>query len=357
LCAVHPRLKQEVGRRLALVALGVQFLQPVMYEGPTLLGVQLSNDDGTAAVLAFAPASAHNLHLSGSAGCHDCCATPHSQPYYSPFEVQAPNGTWLPALKATVHRTSVLLISAVPISGVRGGWGGMPDCLLYNGVGGAHNHSALAAPPFRSCLYGNNGLPAWNWLSDCLTKPATDVLPSADGAIVASAALGDWFLGTTAIVRVAPDESTSGVALQTGAPKQGASWLAKSVLACAGAAWVVDSVEISLRYRAAPNNASAPTSTAATLTVALVNEDTKPVATLAAAVPLGNYSAAAGFSAPMRLRATGLNAPCDGGLGTNAHGRLLLQMAVTNNDRPVTIPIDDLAGGFRIKVGWVKASA
>ena len=59
-------------------------------------------------------------------------------------------------------------------------------------------------------------------------------------------------------------------------------------------------------------------------------------------------------STTVRIHAGGLKAACDGGLGGNAHGRLVLQMAITNNDRPVTIPLDDLAGGFRIKVGWVR---
>ena len=34
---------------------------------------------------------------------------------------------------------------------------------------------------------------------------------------------------------------------------------------------------------------------------------------------------------------------------------LAVQFAVTNNDRPVTIPLDDKAGGFGIEVGWAAA--
>ena len=70
------------------------------------------------------------------ANCVDCCTTPLTEPWYSAFEVQcATNGTWLPAHSAAVHRNSVHVTSLVPISGIRSGYGGSPDCLLYNGIG------------------------------------------------------------------------------------------------------------------------------------------------------------------------------------------------------------------------------
>jgi len=331
----------------------VQYLEPVTFEGPRLDGLYLS--EPTVAVLTFSLSTARGLHLSGTAGCKDCCATPHSQPWYAPFEVQAPNGTWFPATRATVHRNTVTVYSGFAISGVRSGWGGMPDCLLYNGEGGALNHSGLVAPPFRACLHGDNGLPAWLWFSDCAPRPSAELSPAVGGAYQSSGSLGDWLLGQTVVVHGPPDSYSSGTALQTGKPGQSASWYSRASIACAGSSQLVDRVELRLRYRAAPPNASTTGDMPATLSVALVNMDTKPVATLASAVPLGNYSSPTGFSSPLRLAATNLNAACDGGLGSNAHGRLLLQFVVTNNERPVTIPIDDLAGGFMIKVGWAKA--
>ena len=67
---IHPRLKQEVGRRLALAARAVQYLEPgVVYEGPKMEGLHLTNDAGTTATLTFNVATASNLHLAGTANC------------------------------------------------------------------------------------------------------------------------------------------------------------------------------------------------------------------------------------------------------------------------------------------------
>ena len=303
--------------------------------------------------------TAGNLHLAGTADCVDCCKTPHTMPWYSAFETQAPNGTWLPAAAATVHRNSVVVSSLVPISGVRSGFGGMPDCLLYNGEGGADNHSGLVAPPFRRCLYGEGaGLPGWSWNSDCNRFPTTEVGPVAAGAArLPSAEVSDFLIGATKVVVGVPDAGTSGRAFSSGVRNGGASLLNRWEIGCGAAgsaSEVVDSVELSFRYRA-PLNAST-NNTAAVLKVSLVNADTKPVAVVVAALPLGNYTSPAGFSAPVVVKVAGLKASCAAGIGANPRGRLLLQLAITNNDRPVTIPIDDLAGGFNIRVGWAAAA-
>ncbi len=42
--SIHPRRKQEVGRRLSLVASAVQYGMPVVYEGPTMISVEYSED-------------------------------------------------------------------------------------------------------------------------------------------------------------------------------------------------------------------------------------------------------------------------------------------------------------------------
>ena len=63
----------------------------------------------------------------------------------------------------------------------------------------------------------------------------------------------------------------------------------------------------------------------------------------------------AGYSEKVVVGQQGLKASCSAGLGNNPRGRLRLQFAVVNNDRPVTIPLDDLAGGFNIEVGWKAA--
>jgi hypothetical protein len=143
--------------------------------------------------------------------------------------------------------------------------------------------------------------------------------------------------------------------LHTGQPKAGASFINRYEIGCGqaeGESQFVDSLHLAFRYRAAPMNAS-NNNTPAVLKVSLINADTRPVAVVAAAVPIGNFSELTGYSAPVHINATNLKAACDAGLGSNPRGRLLVQFSITNNDRPVIIPVDDLAGGFAMRVGWL----
>ena len=51
----------------SLAARAVQYLEPgVVFEGPKLEGVYLTNDAGTAATLTFHVGTAANLHLAGT---------------------------------------------------------------------------------------------------------------------------------------------------------------------------------------------------------------------------------------------------------------------------------------------------
>ena len=258
---IHPKRKAEVGRRLALAARAVTYLEPgVVHEGPTLRGVQILEPQRRAAALTFSSTTALGLHLGGTGGCTNCCKQPPSQPYYFPFEVMAPNGTWLGASVAAVRgntvrravtyvttartccmtRTShnspsharctalryiryvwqvwldvayvtcaglarryirhvwqVWLDAPAAISAVRHNWGGYPDCSLYSGVGGPDNRSALAAAPFRRCLYGATAdLPPWSYYSDCNPQPTHLVpfVPPGGVAPIPTSSLADLVL-------------------------------------------------------------------------------------------------------------------------------------------------------------------
>ena len=216
------------------------------------------------------------------------------------------------------------------------------------------NHTGLVAPPFRRCIYGESaGLPAWNWLSDCNPSPAAEVAVAASGATIPSSSTADFILGSTAVVSEKPDEASSGLALATGLPHAGAAFVSRYAISCGADEKLLDSVSLQFRYRAAPTNAST-NNTAAVIKVTVTNTDNRPIAPVGTA-SLGNFSTPGGFSSPVVIKATGLKASCGAGLGSNPRGRLAVQFAVTNNDRPVTIPLDDKAGGFGIEVGWAAA--
>ena len=194
--------------------------------------------------------------------------------------------------------------------------------------GGAMNHTGLVAAPFRRCLYGTAAnLPAYNWMSDCNTAPTTEITYSAAGAAVPSSSLSDFIVGgTTVTAGLAADASTTGTAAFTsGKPKSGATFVNRYDIGCGAATggtsseYLVDSVELSFRYRAAPVNASG-NNTPAVLKVSLVNADNRPVAVVGTET-LGNYSSPTGYSERVRVQGKALKASCDAGLGNNPRGR------------------------------------
>ena len=133
-------------------------------------------------------------------------------------------------------------------------------------------------------------------------------------------------------------------------PPGGASILSRYAIRCP-AGLLVDSIALSLRYAAPP----ATNFTPASLTVHLVNTDTKPVAQLPVATLNATSATPGAYAPPLSLAASGLRAACDTGLGVVPHGSLMVMLAVTNQDRPVVIALDDLAAGFNLSVGWAAA--
>lgn len=126
---IHPKNKQEVGRRLALVALAKTYGQKVEYSGPVLKSVQGAGDHLR---LTF-------THLAGglvAKGGGDVRG----------FEVAGADGKYASATGTIAGDT--LLISAPGVSSpvsVRYAWAGNPVCNLYNKAG-------LPAGPFRATL-------------------------------------------------------------------------------------------------------------------------------------------------------------------------------------------------------------
>jgi sialate O-acetylesterase len=146
---IHPRRKQEVGRRLNLACQKVQYGLEVVSEGPTLEAhkfTQATAAGGSmaSATVTFRADTAVGLHQYGTAACAACCTQ-------SPMELQtAVDLQWVRTGPMTISGTSVTaaINTTKKIVGVRFDWTGYPQCALYNGVGGPDNHTGIAAPPF-----------------------------------------------------------------------------------------------------------------------------------------------------------------------------------------------------------------
>lgn len=123
---IHPRNKQEVGRRLALIARSEVYGQPVDFSGPTFLN---ATPEGSAMRVRFAHAGTG--------------LTARNRPLQS-FQVAGADRKFYPAT-ARVDRDTVLVSAPqvrTPVA-VRYAWFNAPDANLYNGAG-------LPAAPFRS---------------------------------------------------------------------------------------------------------------------------------------------------------------------------------------------------------------
>jgi sialate O-acetylesterase len=123
---IHPRNKQEVGRRLALAARAIVHGEQIEYSGPLF---RMSAPEGDAMRLWFDHA-ASGLEAKGGA--------------LKGFEIAGTDRKFVPA-DARIENATVLVSSAsIPQPAfVRYGWADNPECNLYNKEG-------LPASPFRT---------------------------------------------------------------------------------------------------------------------------------------------------------------------------------------------------------------
>lgn len=125
-CSIHPRNKQEVGRRLALAAEAIAYGRKVVYQGPTYQSLEAVNGNLR---LRFS-------HVDG--GLVSRGATLEG------FEIAGENKKFVPA-QAKIEGNQVVLSSPLvpkPVA-ARYAWADFPQCNLYNKAG-------LPAPPFRT---------------------------------------------------------------------------------------------------------------------------------------------------------------------------------------------------------------
>jgi len=183
--AIHPRRKQEVGRRLSLAVRAIQYRERngLTYLGPKLQSVQFLNgnsynsdttltatipgckDETTIIHLGFVPGTDDGLHIQDAPNCQNdkkknCCV--HS----SPFRILNSEGNWLspPTTKPFVIENEGVFIpinTTTRVLGIRYAWEGQPGCILYNGKGGADDHSGIAAAPFEWCAYPSSTKGTW----------------------------------------------------------------------------------------------------------------------------------------------------------------------------------------------------
>ncbi len=129
---IHPKNKQEVGRRLGLWARARVYGETISYSGPLLAGCEVANGTIT---LTFKHADGG---LRAGTGAGDSAAT------LKGFEILDNHKKWLPA-SARIEGDKVVVSSpevAAPVA-ARYDWGGNPAGNLYNGAG-------LPASPFRT---------------------------------------------------------------------------------------------------------------------------------------------------------------------------------------------------------------
>ncbi len=124
--SIHPKNKQEVGRRLSLMARALVYGEQLVYSGP--LFRRTSREDG--ALRLWFDHSGGGLVVHGDA--------------LRGFEAAGADRRWMPAA-ARIEGNSVVVFSpSVPAPlYVRYGWADFPDCNLYNAEG-------LPAASFRS---------------------------------------------------------------------------------------------------------------------------------------------------------------------------------------------------------------
>ena len=124
---IHPHNKQEVGRRLALIAKEKVYGVTTDFSGPVFAAAER---DGSAMRVSFAFAD-------------NGLATAAAKPLQS-FELAGADRKFHPATASIVRNTVLVQCPQVPAPvAVRYAWRNAPEANLYNGAG-------LPAAPFRS---------------------------------------------------------------------------------------------------------------------------------------------------------------------------------------------------------------
>ena len=159
--SIHPRRKQEVGRRLSLEARRIGYGEPALVSTGPVVAALAVGAGNTSLTVQYQPGTAVGLHVAPTADCGKigsklCCGE-------SPFQVETKAG--LVRANFTIQGDTVVLgpfapgqLSTPP--SVFYAWEQWPQCSVYNGAGGCDDHAGIAGTPWcqgdkRHCpVYG-----------------------------------------------------------------------------------------------------------------------------------------------------------------------------------------------------------
>ena len=166
-----------------------------------------------------------------------------------------------------------------------------------------------------------------------------------------SSSAGDFGLsGGATLTNSHSDNATSGLAIRSGNPGTVSRISIGSGLI--GNGHKLDCISMQFRYEAGYTPEAGQTKQPATVRLLLTDVATEAeVRELWKSGPLGNYSydQFTGYSPPIEVRATGLAQPNE--------AALMLTLEVTDHDRNLQLPIDNLVAGWTVKVSWEGAPA
>ena len=166
-----------------------------------------------------------------------------------------------------------------------------------------------------------------------------------------SSSAGDFGLsGGATLTNSHSDNATSGLAIRSGNP--GTISRISIGPGLIGNGHKLDSISMQFRYEAGYTPEAGQTKQPATVRLLLTDVATEAeVRELWKSGPLGNYSydQFTGYSPPIEVRATGLAQPNE--------AALMLTLEVTDHDRNLQLPIDNLVAGWNVKVSWEGAPA
>ena len=166
-----------------------------------------------------------------------------------------------------------------------------------------------------------------------------------------SSSAGDFGLsGGATLTNSHSDNATSGLAIRSGNPGTVSRISIGSGLI--GNGHKLDCISMKFRYEAGYTPEAGQTKQPATVRLLLTDVATEAeVRELWKSGPLGNYSydQFTGYSPPIEVRATGLAQPNE--------AALMLTLEVTDHERNLQLPIDNLVAGWNVKVSWEGAPA